>query len=102
MGRPTALPAPRLAACGQMVSVLSYSPGMPAFQCVTRESHRGAGERDSPPATHQTRVTQGLAGTGWSQLCAKNLQTTKNARYVEPSSIAGEGEELRWRGGQGS
>lgn len=34
-------------------------------------------------------VTQGLAGTGWSQRCAKNLQTTKNLRYVEPGAHRG-------------
>lgn len=34
-------------------------------------------------------VTQGLAGTGWSQRCAKNLQTTKNLRYVEPAAHRG-------------
>lgn len=52
-GRPTALPHPRLAATGRWPP--SYSPERPASRCVTRESRRGAGERDSPPATHQTQ-----------------------------------------------
>lgn len=46
-------------------------------------------------------VTQELAGTGWSQRCAKNLQTTKNARYVEPAAHRG-GRGVLVGGGQGS
>lgn len=56
-----ALPGPRLTACCQMAFVPSYSPETPASRCVTRESRRGAVERGSPPATHQT---QSDTGTG--------------------------------------
>lgn len=45
-------------------------------------------------------VTQGLAGTGWSQRCAKNLQTTKNLRYVEPGACS-EGRQRCCGGGGG-
>lgn len=61
LGRLTASPGPRWAARCQMASILSHSPETPASRCATRESRRGADERGSPPATHQTR---GDTGTG--------------------------------------
>lgn len=88
-GRPTALPHARLAATGRW----------PPFHHTHQKGQLpdvwpGKVVEELANVIHllqhiKLRVTQGLAGTGWNQRCAKNLQTTKNLRYVEPGVCRG-------------
>lgn len=102
MGTPTDLPHPRLAVSGRW----------PPFHHTHQKGQLpdvwpGKVVEELANVIHllqhiKLRVTQGLAGTGWSQWCAKNLQTTKNFRYVEPgvhrgirgAAVRGEDREL--------
>lgn len=83
----------------QMASTPSYSPERPASRCVTRESRRGAGERDSPPATHQTqewhRDWQVQGGVSDVQRICKQPGIWDMWSLV----FTGEAEEPWWRGG---
>lgn len=97
------LPGARLTARCQMASVPSYSPETPASRCATRESRRGAGECDSPPATHQT---QSDTGTGRYRVESAMCKEFANNQEFEICGawrlLGGEAEGLWWGGGQGS